>query len=194
MPDSSRSACKGCFADVCAGMNKEAKFLRPFAQHLHGTNFRQRTDFAKIELSPLFSGGEGGIRTRVRLSGSVSCRFGIPTEAKLATVAVDHCPVLPAGRIAALPYCAAWPMQSLRSCRSRPHWQQRRNSGLSRRPANAANAVRHPQSWHGGSNSISGGFLMASIIIPFSYRPIYRVYKQESTKRRAKDQSPCCFR
>ena len=41
-----------------------------FAPHLHGANFSFKTGLAQKPLSPLFSGGEGGIRTHGTRKGS----------------------------------------------------------------------------------------------------------------------------
>jgi hypothetical protein len=43
------------------------------------------------------SGGEGGIRTLNSLCRSACYRFDVPKDAKFATLALGHCPVLPAG-------------------------------------------------------------------------------------------------
>jgi hypothetical protein len=71
---------------------------RTFAGHLHSTEIAFISSFASTELSLLFSGGEGGIRTHDRLALSATCRFFIAADSTLATNAVDHCPVLPAGK------------------------------------------------------------------------------------------------
>jgi hypothetical protein len=42
----------------------------PFAQHLQGTEFGLTSGVALNPLSPLFSGGEGGIRTHGTRKGS----------------------------------------------------------------------------------------------------------------------------
>ena len=42
-------------------------------------------------------GCEGGIRTHDHLGTSATCRFHAALDAKLATVAVDHCTLLHAG-------------------------------------------------------------------------------------------------
>ena len=41
-----------------------------FAPHLHGANFSFKSGLAQKPLSPLFSGGEGGIRTHGTRKGS----------------------------------------------------------------------------------------------------------------------------
>src|SRR3954453_16033008 len=41
-----------------------------FAPHLHGANFSLESGLAQTSLSPLFSGGEGGIRTHGTRKGS----------------------------------------------------------------------------------------------------------------------------
>jgi hypothetical protein len=45
-------------------------------------------------MKSLFSGGEGGIRTRDDLGATVSCRFQIAEDAKFPTDAVNHCTLL----------------------------------------------------------------------------------------------------
>jgi hypothetical protein len=67
---------------------------RAFARHLHGAQNSLNFGLANNPLSPLFSGGEGGIRTHEDLSGSASCRSYVAHRAKDATDAVDHCTLL----------------------------------------------------------------------------------------------------
>jgi hypothetical protein len=51
--------------------NKEAEIpLLPFARHLHADEFSLKLRLAKSQLSPLVSGGEGGIRTHGTRKGS----------------------------------------------------------------------------------------------------------------------------
>jgi hypothetical protein len=59
---------------------------------------RWGTDEFAIRLSGYrTSGGEGGIRTQNSLCSSVSYRLYVAKDAKFATHAVAHCPVLPDG-------------------------------------------------------------------------------------------------
>ena len=52
---------------------------------------------SRVSLSPLFPGGEGGVRTLDRLIVSVSYRWHVASDAKIAIHAVDHCTLLHAG-------------------------------------------------------------------------------------------------
>jgi hypothetical protein len=72
---------------------------RAFARHLHRAQNSLKFGLARNPLSPLFSGGEGGIRTLRALSVAATYRFFIAADAKVARNAVDHCPVLPAGEV-----------------------------------------------------------------------------------------------
>jgi hypothetical protein len=50
--------------------NKEAEIPLPFARHLHGQEYSLKLRLATKQLSRLFSGGEGGIRTHGTREGS----------------------------------------------------------------------------------------------------------------------------
>jgi hypothetical protein len=68
-----------------------------FAPHLHRTQNCCFCSFSSTELSPLFSGGEGEIRTMEGPVVSVTCRFHVAHNAKLAENPLDHCTPLHAG-------------------------------------------------------------------------------------------------
>ena len=72
---------------------------RAFARHLHSAEIAFISPFASIELSPLFSGGEGGIRTHGTREGSTvfeTARFNrsrtSPRRLTLLTIAVSYQP------------------------------------------------------------------------------------------------------
>ena len=50
--------------------NKEAEIPLPFARHLHGKEYSLKLRLDQNQLSLLFSGGEGGIRTHGTRKGS----------------------------------------------------------------------------------------------------------------------------
>jgi hypothetical protein len=56
--------------------NTELEIPLPFAQHLHGKEYSLKLGLAQNRLSPLVSGGEGGIRTHGTRKGSTVFEHG----------------------------------------------------------------------------------------------------------------------
>jgi hypothetical protein len=58
--------------------NTELEIPLPFAQHLHGKEYSLKWGLAQNQLSRLFSGGEGGIRTHGTRKGSTVFEHVMP--------------------------------------------------------------------------------------------------------------------